>query len=495
MQTVRAEVEIGRPPTEEQLKEWYAEHNITPNADGSFTELPYGPPPVEKDAIVEQVRVNAQRREVKNLQGSVYNPKIMVFVCGGPTLADHLDELKAKSLDDRYEIYTSNMTCKYLLSKGIKPKYHVIIDPTEKKKKDLDYDADDVTLILGLQCHPAVFEAIGKRKAFKFLAASATNRTPSDVEVAQEACHADDPNLVGIGGGSMMGTRALYLAAVLGYRRIEYYGFDAMVSFENGRVRCYSYDKQRAENILEVEAGNGKTFYSTLAFARQATEIVNLMEKLPGMDVVIHGESFMSNQVAMYKANNAPAPYRVSPEYAKLNNQLHQTDERYGTSGHRHAPRVFMAAAQIARNGKCDVLDYGCGKQTLFKAIESAFGQVVGVRYIGYDPCIPGLNKEPEPAEVVVCTDVMEHVETPCVGAVIDHLHSLTKEILIVDISLRPAKKVLADGRNAHLTLKDADWWASYFQKHFVIIENHVQAEEMLMVLQPIEKYRARKGL
>jgi hypothetical protein len=500
MTEARKEVEVAREPTPEELADWYKEHDIKPDENGGFTELPYGPTPVEKDVIVEQVRANAQRRDVRNLPfpDFGFNPRTMVFVCGGPTLATHLEEVRAKALDPAYDVYTSNKTCIYLLENDIRPKYHCIIDPTEKKKKDLDYDCDEVTLLLGLQCHPAVFDAIGKRKAFKFLAASALDRTPSDVDVAQEACTTEDPNLLGIGGGSMMGTRALYLASALGYRRIEYYGFDASIEYDEKTklARNYAYDKQRGESILEIEH-NGRKFYSTLAFSRQCNEIVTLMDKLPGMDVVIHGDSFMAAQVAAYKELRKQAPYRLSDESRELNTELHESKPVYGTSGHHHAKDVFIAGAQIHKKngGYCNILDYGCGKETLKRAMEKSFAAIPGMTVLGYDPCRPGLDADPAPADIVVCTDVMEHVEPECVEAVIKHLHDLTQHIAIVDIYLEPAKKYLPDGRNAHICLQDKDWWKSWFSKYFVVIEQQATNKNSLMILQPIWKYRERKGI
>jgi len=489
-------VEIGRAPTAEQLASWYEEHNIKPESDGSFVELPYGPTPVEKSVIVDQVRANAQRRDVQNLQSEPYIPRTMVFVAGGPSVTDYLDEIKAKSIDPRYDVFTSNMTCKYLLSKGITPKYHVIIDPTEKKSKDLDYDCDEVTLVLGLQCHPAVFDAIGNRKAYKFLAASATDRTPSDVEVAQDACHAKDPNLLGIGGGSMMGTRVMFLAHVMGYRNLEYYGFDGSIKYESGRVRNYAYNKQRGENILEVEAANGRKFFSTIALSRQATELVHLLDDLPGLDVTIHGDTFLSNQLAMWKAQNKQQDYRITPEYNALQKQMFEKSPTYARSGHAHAARVFMAGAQVMRKiGKCDVLDYGCGRETLKNAILDNFPVIPGLRYLGYDPNRPGLDKDPEPAQIVFCSDVMEHIEPECVDAVLRNISELAGELAIFVISTRAAFKNLPDGRNAHISLHDKDWWLSFIQKYFVTIESHAGKDELIAVVQPIRKYCERKGL
>lgn len=98
-----------------------------------------------------------------------------------------------------------------------------------------------------------------------------------------------------------------------------------------------------------------------------------------------------------------------------------------------------------------DVLDYGCGKRTL----ESALG--FGIN--NYDPALEGLDASPAPADIVCCTDVLEHIEPDCLTAVLADLRRVTKRAIFLTIATRPAKKFLADGRNAHLIQKPARWW------------------------------------
>jgi hypothetical protein len=74
----------------------------------------------------------------------------------------------------------------------------------------------------------------------------------------------------------------------------------------------------------------------------------------------------------------------------------------------------------------------------------------------------PDFAREPEPHDLVVCSDVLEHIEPDCLGDVLRHLYDLTKKALFVDVACRPAKKVLADGRNAHLIQRDPSAWLLY---------------------------------
>lgn len=140
---------------------------------------------------------------------------------------------------------------------------------------------------------------------------------------------------------------------------------------------------------------------------------------------------------------------RITEEYKEQNRQLHQSNPNYGVSGAKWAGLVGDVYKQ------CDcasVLDYGCGKQTLAKAAPHLMIK-------GYDPCIEGLDSLPAPADLVVCGDVMEHVEEGCVDDVLDHIYSLARKAVIFVISTRKAVKTLPDGRNAHITIKPGNWW------------------------------------
>ena len=479
---MRVQAQIGRAPDPVELQKWYEEHDLVPDKDGVFTSMPYDKPPVDRSVILEQVSQNALRHDVPNLPPREYTPKTMVYVAGGPSLRKHLDEVKAKCEDDNYDVVTSNATAKFLLDKGITPNYHLILDPTERKKKDLEYDKD-IELYLGLQCHPALFDYAKEkgRKVHKFLAASVkSDDGKSDRQAAQVACTQEDPFLAGIGGGSMCGTRMIYFAAIRGHRKLEYYGFDGSVEYENNVIKCYSYNKPRGENILEhTEDFSGRKFYTTMSLARQADELVQLMGILPGMNVEIFGDGLLADRLNSYRQINKVAPYRISPEYLEVQRAMHQIHSgaggNYGKAGEANGSRVFMAGAQIHRKfGSCNVLDYGSGPGNLVKAINRAFPSIPGLEYFEYDPCVLGKDQEPQPADVVFCGDVMEHVEPECVDNVVKHIRDLSQRIAIFVISLRPAGKTLPDGRNAHITIRHQDWWLSWLRKYFIVVEEHV---------------------
>jgi hypothetical protein len=143
----------------------------------------------------------------------------------------------------------------------------------------------------------------------------------------------------------------------------------------------------------------------------------------------------------------------ISPEYLEQNKALHAAPEGFGGSGKKSAATVMHFAAKVRPQW---ILDYGCGRGTLKSAMLTA-GYAGSIHE--YDPAIAGKNLLPKPADLVVCTDVLEHIEPEKLGAVLDHIFGLAKKAVFLLIATRPANKRLPDGRNAHLIVQPAPWW------------------------------------
>lgn len=161
----------------------------------------------------------------------------------------------------------------------------------------------------------------------------------------------------------------------------------------------------------------------------------------------------------------------ITPGYVQEQHRLH-ADPDYGSGSHRHAYLV----AGIALIENCtSILDYGCGKGTIAKELERVMPSNFGTLPFDlaeYDPGVPGKEKHPEPADLVTCLDVMEHVEPECLFDVIGDLARLTRKKLFVDISTKFTKsRWLSDGRNSHLIVRDDLFWTRKFRKHgFTIV-------------------------
>lgn len=144
----------------------------------------------------------------------------------------------------------------------------------------------------------------------------------------------------------------------------------------------------------------------------------------------------------------------ISPAYLEMQKELHARPKGYGGKGDKWAPAV---AVMVDAFSAWSVLDYGSGQGSLKKALLPLLTR--SVRINEYDPAIPGKDAQPEFADLVTVTDVLEHVEPDRLSTVLAHLKVLARKAVFVVIATRPSNKTMTDGRNAHLIIESGEWW------------------------------------
>lgn len=138
--------------------------------------------------------------------------------------------------------------------------------------------------------------------------------------------------------------------------------------------------------------------------------------------------------------------------------QLHQT-KRYGHTANSYAPHVRACVVDLRATR---VLEYGCGQSSLGEILATP-----GLEWKRYDPAIPEFSSQPqEPVDLVVCTDVMEHIPEEDVEDVLRHIGSLSRNVFF-NIATRAAKTVLPNGQNAHCTVWTIERWMEVLRKEF----------------------------
>ena len=129
----------------------------------------------------------------------------------------------------------------------------------------------------------------------------------------------------------------------------------------------------------------------------------------------------------------SPAPV-ISEGYRKQQQELHLNPD-YGVASIGFAGLV---AQVLSRNGAKTLSDYGAGKQNLRKALEA---RGVEVGYAAYDPAFPEYG-EPQPADLVCCIDVLEHIEPEFLDNVLSDLERITVRHGFFSVHTGPAGKV-----------------------------------------------------
>jgi 2-polyprenyl-3-methyl-5-hydroxy-6-metoxy-1,4-benzoquinol methylase len=149
----------------------------------------------------------------------------------------------------------------------------------------------------------------------------------------------------------------------------------------------------------------------------------------------------------------------ISDDYRQLLAQMHQAAP-WGTKGFSYIQDFLPFCEEL----RCKtVLDYGSGFGTVRRHLAESNPSLSVAEY---DPAIESCAGDPLPADFIVCTDVMEHVEIEYVDDVLEHIHNLMLIGGYFSIGLTKAKRVLPDGQNAHITIKPSGWWLEKLNHH-----------------------------
>jgi hypothetical protein len=116
----------------------------------------------------------------------------------------------------------------------------------------------------------------------------------------------------------------------------------------------------------------------------------------------------------------------------------------------------------IKNNNVKTILDYGCGKAKFHSILfnnRKVPGSPMGINITPYDPAVAQFSNKPTGQyDLVLCIDVMEHVQEDKVDEVLKDIFSYSNKVFLT-ITCYPAMQVLPNGKNAHYTIKEPDWW------------------------------------
>jgi cyclopropane fatty-acyl-phospholipid synthase-like methyltransferase len=128
------------------------------------------------------------------------------------------------------------------------------------------------------------------------------------------------------------------------------------------------------------------------------------------------------------------------------------------------------------------MLDWGCGKGGTIQWLNQLYPDI---KIQGYDPGNPDYQELPQGRfDMVYSCDVLEHVEIMDIPDTIAEIKKYSKRSAHI-IDLTPAKKILPDGRNAHVTLMSADDWQ---QK----LDQYAEAELIRIYHEPDKRFHHR---
>ena len=150
-----------------------------------------------------------------------------------------------------------------------------------------------------------------------------------------------------------------------------------------------------------------------------------------------------------------------SQQHIDFQKQVHDECPAYGNASLVFAPMVSeLCNANVIQS----LLDYGAGEGQVPQNLELDHDMDVQL----YDPAIKRLQDSPKPAEMVVCLDVLDAVETDCIDAVLDDLKSLTTKMAFFAINtMQPESMQGTEIDDSGREFQPMEWWLPKLMERF----------------------------
>lgn len=430
------------------------------NIDDVVTEVKYC---VEKDVHNAHIAksVAAGYPPIPVAQADEFKKESIAIVCSGPSLAQSWEQVRMCN-----HVLTCSGAHDFMIKRGIIPHFHMETDPRPHKAVFTRHPDNRTMYLIASSCHPDVFANLKGHdvRIWHVVPANELHRMPRGHWM--------------ITGGCNVGLRALVMARLMGYRDVHVFGMDCSAGDADQRFHVNAHPNEPKEKSRKIVRVGDRAFYSSGVFIECARQFFKETMLLSDVAVTLHGEGLLQALATQKMADPAELerrrqfiekrgpttialalPLTISQDYAAANKALHESNQAYGGYGDRYAPLIQKL---LGKGRYKSVLDYGCGKGALAAALDFPIWE--------YDPCVPGKEAAPRPAEFVVCTDVLEHIEPDLLPATLEDLKRVTLDTGFFAIHTGPATKTLPDGRNAHLIQQNKDWWKAELTKYFDVL-------------------------
>lgn len=202
----------------------------------------------------------------------------LYIVCSGPSLRDTWHELE----NSPGEIWALNSAFDWLREKGIKIDRGICIGPENEILNYFQTAGQRDKFLFGYHTHPELVDRAldrGGEVTFWHLA-------------SPEEWGLGIPKEKAIHGGGTVGTRAIDLAYMMGYRDIHILGMDGCVSVD-GRLAVDRDVPSDIRDKLATFICNGRAFVALGSHARQIEDFHAVLRPLTGLSVTLYGDGML----------------------------------------------------------------------------------------------------------------------------------------------------------------------------------------------------------
>lgn len=240
---------------------------------------------VSYDQLASNILANTSAGHQQVVKGSALADAEYMLLAGGPSLNDHVDEIRERSRD--LPVVCVNGAYTWALDKGIHPTAMVMVDAQPECVRFVPATSLTCQYFLASQVHPAVYAKVPSHQRWMW-----HNDASPEVALLLNSIYGRGKWLP-IKGGPTVTLRALWLFKLMGWVNVSVYGLDGnLADAPDGPAHAYP---QRLEGDVLTVKLRGRAFRTTAWMLAQAQDFVTQMDAMPEVTVTLHGDNLMTH--------------------------------------------------------------------------------------------------------------------------------------------------------------------------------------------------------
>lgn len=238
----------------------------------------------DQDERTESVK-SALARNLPQFETYERQDQVIALVGGGPSLEDTFDDLKEKH-ENGMKVVSMNGTHDYLIERGIIPSVHIQLDARQHNARFVKNWNEKTKYFIASQSHPDVFDALEGANVTMFHCQSSAD----EKKILDD--HYKD-GYISIPGGTTVMLRAIPLMRMLGFEKMEVFGFDSCVMRDDHHAYPQKENDIGPCTTIEI---NDKEFLVYGWMYSQAKDFIEMMKAVgDAFELVVHGDGLIAN--------------------------------------------------------------------------------------------------------------------------------------------------------------------------------------------------------
>jgi len=244
------------------------------------------------EKVISNIKANLDLGLKEIVPHEVQPDAVVYLLAGGPSLKAYESEV-VEAGKSGLPCVTVNGTYNWLIERGVRPAAHVMVDAREFNKRFVTQHIDTCKYLVSSQCDNELVKSLPKEQTWMWHAGQSDLVKQTLMEWSEE--RGIKREWFPVFGASTVITRAITLLAMLGFRKIEVFGWDSCLIDDDHHA--YSQPENDSKDVITVYLG-GKEFKCHPWMVVQANEfpkvVKHVYSSVPDLELSVRGNGLLA---------------------------------------------------------------------------------------------------------------------------------------------------------------------------------------------------------